>query len=139
MEMLLDGASRYHVCQLVSEKWGLSTRTADRYIRWANTRISRQAEKQDKNIYDKIKHRLNRQYLRAIKDKDGMLARLILSDMRKFYGVDTPIEIKHSGKLTLEKTEEYRFVFTEIKKLKPADRREILKLLEQDDSNGEAA
>jgi len=61
-----------------------------RYMEWANKRISREAKKDEAKMFDLVQKRLQRQYRRAVQNKDGHLARLILKDIRDLYGFDKP-------------------------------------------------
>ncbi len=84
----------------------------------------------------KVKNRYERQYRRAVQNKDGHLARLILADMRKLYGMDKPEKLALTGGLAITRREEYEFVVKTSKKLKPEDRREIFSRLGAVESNG---
>jgi hypothetical protein len=42
--LLVNGASRFEICQYASKHWGLTNRQADRYIAGANSQIAAEAE-----------------------------------------------------------------------------------------------
>jgi len=99
VDALLDGLTRYEICHYASKPtnqvhkngmpgWGMSNRQTDRYIRFANTRIGRMAEKAEEKAFDKIRARLEREYRRAVQKQDGRLVRMLLQDMRELYGFD---------------------------------------------------
>jgi len=92
IDFLLDGFSRYEIMQYTAEEWGIATRQTDEYIKFANNRIRRLANKAEEKSFDKVRCRLERQYRRAVESKDGHLARLLIQDMRKLYGFDKPIK-----------------------------------------------
>jgi len=101
IDLLLDGLTRYEICHYASKPrdefydeegknsgWGMSFRQTDRYIRFANKRIERMANKAEQEAFDKIRTRIEKQYRRAVQAKDGHLARLLIQDMRKLYALD---------------------------------------------------
>ena len=90
VSLLLDGLERYEITQFASNEWGVGQRQVDDYLKWANKRIQRQAERDDREMFYYVKRRLQRQYRRAVQKKDGQLARLLLKDMRDLYGFDKP-------------------------------------------------
>ena len=102
----------------------------------ADERIRRDAEKAEQRAFSRVKNRYERQYRRAVQNKDGHLARLILADMRKLYGMDKPKKLALTGGLAITRREEYEFVVKTSKKLKPEDRREIFSHLGAVESNG---
>ena len=88
IDFLLDGLSRYEIQEYARKEWDLSRSPVDVYIGYANKRISRMAEEIEKQSFNKIRNRLERQYRRAVQKGDGMLARLLIGDMRKLYSHD---------------------------------------------------
>ena len=90
---LLDGLEPYEIRQYTSKEWEISGRQTDRYVLWANTRIQRAAERDDRHMLYTIKRRLVRQYRRAVQKGDGQLARLLIKDLRELYGFDKPKKV----------------------------------------------
>jgi len=88
IDFVLDGLSRYEIVQFGSKEWDITNRQVDDYIAYANKRISRMAEKIEEQSFSRTRNRLERQYRRAIQKGDGMLARLLIGDMRKLYSHD---------------------------------------------------
>lgn len=134
IDFLLDGLSRYEILQYGSKKWDITGRQVDEYIAWANKRITRMAEKAEEKSYDRIRNRLERQYRRAVQNKDGSLARLLIKDIRELYAFDKPrkAEVDESGKPV---TPEFNLILNTGKQIEPTRRRKILELL--DETNGE--
>ena len=91
--LLLDGLEPYEIKNYTANEWGLSGSQTDSYISWANKRIQRAAERDDRNMLYTIKRRLVRQYRRAVEKGDGQLARLLIKDMRELCGFDKPKKV----------------------------------------------
>ena len=90
IDFLLDGLSSNEIIHYGSEKWKITGRQVETYIQYANKRIERMAGKAEQRAFDRIRARLERQYRRAIQKEDGQLARLLMQDIRKLYGLDKP-------------------------------------------------
>ena len=90
MDAILDGYSNYAIVRHSAENWGVNKRQTEKYMRYANTRIGREAEKDAKVIFNHVRRRLILQYKKAIDKGDGHLARLLTRDIRELYGFDKP-------------------------------------------------
>ena len=88
IDFMLDGLSRYEIVQFGSKEWDITNRQVDDYIAYANKRIKIMADKIEEQAFSRTRNRLERQYRRAIQKDDGMLARLLIGDMRKLYSHD---------------------------------------------------
>jgi len=99
VELLLDGFSRADILQNAAKKWGVVERTIDTYIASANARIKKQAEETENEIFNVVRLRLENLYKKAIAANDRHLARLLLRDMTKLYGLDKSDRFKFGPNL----------------------------------------
>ena len=94
VELLLDGFSRADILQNAAKMWGVAERTTDTYIASANERIKKQADETENEIFSLVRLRLENLYKKAIAANDRHLARLLLRDMTKLYGLEKPDRAK---------------------------------------------
>ena len=99
MELLLNGFSRAEILQNAAKMWGVAERTTDTYIASSNERIKKQAEEIEKEMFSLVQLRLESQYKKAIAANDRHLARLLLRDMTKLYGLDKSDRFKFGPNL----------------------------------------
>ena len=136
--MILDGLEAHEMLQYSTqpeENWGVNLRMIYIYIKYANERIKRQAERDDVIMFYQVKRRLQRQYKRAVQNNEGQLARLLLKDMRELYGFDQPkkMPIDEHGNAV---TPQFNLFLTEFKNYTIEERREASRALQELDSNG---
>lgn len=93
MQMRAKGFRPYHIVQFTAKEWGIAKRQTYQYIKWADARLRRQTEKEEKKILVSVKTYLFNLLSEAQVDKDGHLARLIIKDIRDLYGIDAPKEL----------------------------------------------
>lgn len=93
MQMRAKGFRPYHIVQFTAQTWGIAKRQTYQYIKWADARLRRQTEKEEKKILTNVKTYLFNLLSEAQVDKDGHLARLIIKDIRDLYGIDAPKEL----------------------------------------------
>lgn len=122
IDFILDGLSRHEIVQYSAQEWGINTRQTATYIAHANKKIGQMADKYERDAFNKIRARLERQYRVAVKAEDGHLARLLIQDMRKLYGFDKPEKMEFGGSIGLHPVQE------ELEKLSDKDLRAIAEM-----------
>ena len=96
MGLILDGYTKHEIALYASEMWQIGERQAQEYRVWAAKRLERIGNRDTNEIFYKIKTRYERQYRRAIANKDNRLAASLLKDMVEFYGFKAPVKIAHT-------------------------------------------
>lgn len=96
-ELLLSDTTYVDICRYVSDKWGLTSRTADRYIQKAYALIGEEAARIRKNALER--HLTQRAFIRhkALKEGDRRLFVDILKDEAKL--LDLYPAIKQSAQV----------------------------------------
>jgi hypothetical protein len=105
LSLLVGGASRGQICRYVTEKWGVTSRTADRYIRSAYELLGA-ASVLDRDIeIGRSKLRLEMLFQGAVKRKDYRLALAIEKARVRLLGLEMAIKVsvetEHSGQIEM--------------------------------------
>lgn len=95
-DLLLDGLSRYEICQTKATEWDLSFRQIDRYIKKAHDKFSEIHDREFKNNVNWHLIARRRLYKYCIRNEDIANARNILKDIAELQGLYTQ-NVKVSG------------------------------------------
>lgn len=87
-EMLLKAASRPFIIRYASEKWGITDRQTDEYIKRANVLIESESEHAREKMLSKCIARLEDLYRKNYTVEDFRECRNLIGDMRKLLGLD---------------------------------------------------
>ena len=91
-QLILDGATRAHICEYAIKKGGISAGQADRYIAHAKEKIQEECTSTREDAYYVTLARYEELYRKAVAADDLKTAAAILKDMRQILNLDTMTE-----------------------------------------------
>lgn len=91
---LLDGKTYTEAMNLGAEKWGVSTRTTERYIMDAKNQIEAMAASEIKGATTLALYRLTELYVEALKEGDLKTALDVVKTQNRMLGLNAPDKIE---------------------------------------------
>lgn len=118
-EMIIKGVSKPFIVRYASEKWGITERQTETYLKRANdiTKKTFGKRKRERLILEH-QAKLSDLYVKNYKIEDFRECRNLLESERKLLGLDEATKVEQKTDLTINDDELYDSIMSRVRKIK---------------------